>query len=99
MCGGEEGAGGRGQRLQLLLWLCVLLSFVRWASVGEEVACTPQPLRLWLWIVIFQLDFRFGHLFQGEDSTSGTMQSVINTVKGTALGVAEYLAPVLKVGA
>lgn len=26
------------------------------------------------------------------------MQSVINTVKGTALGVAEYLTPVLKVG-
>lgn len=25
------------------------------------------------------------------------MQSVINTVKGTALGVAEYLTPVLKV--
>lgn len=26
------------------------------------------------------------------------MQSVLNTVKGTALGVAEYLTPVLKVG-
>lgn len=26
------------------------------------------------------------------------MQSVINTVKGTALGVAGYLTPVLKVG-
>jgi hypothetical protein len=25
------------------------------------------------------------------------MQNVINTVKGTALGVAEYLTPVLKV--
>lgn len=27
------------------------------------------------------------------------MQSVINTMKGTALGVAEYLTPVLKVSA
>lgn len=27
-----------------------------------------------------------------------TMQNVINSVKGTALGVAEYLTPVLKVG-
>ena len=26
-----------------------------------------------------------------------TMQSLVNTVKGTALGVAEYLTPVLKV--
>lgn len=26
------------------------------------------------------------------------MQNVINTVKGTALGVAEFLTPVLKVG-
>ena len=26
------------------------------------------------------------------------MQNVINSVKGTALGVAEYLIPVLKVG-
>jgi len=26
------------------------------------------------------------------------MQNVINSVKGTALGVAEYLTPVLKVG-
>lgn len=29
----------------------------------------------------------------------GGMQSVFNTVKGTALGVAEYLTPVLKVRA
>lgn len=27
------------------------------------------------------------------------MQSVLNSVKGTALGVAEYLTPVLKVSA
>lgn len=37
---------------------------------------------------------------QGSDRRTlgpGDMQNVINTVKGTALGVAEFLTPVLKV--
>lgn len=32
-----------------------------------------------------------------QQQTSIEMQSVLNSVKGTALGVAEYLTPVLKV--
>lgn len=58
-----------------------------WNSLNSLFVCSV----FWKWNILSTSRF----IFPGEISCS--MQNVINSVKGTALGVAEFLTPVLKV--